>query len=144
MDKIKRLMNSSELKTSYLEELPKRNTLNFHYDDLSDTLMFLFVSPEQETIVHYLDRNVALLYRPDDNEIVGLQIEDFENEFVPTFSELKKVWCLSDFGFNDKNVWDLTIAAEKQKMIVALEIVKTKESLIGKPAKEFERVLQYA
>jgi len=144
MEKIKRLVESSDLKTNYLAALRNKQSLNFHYDDLSDTLMFLFTSPEEETIVHYLDRNVAILYRSNDKEIVGLQIEDFESEFIPTYSDLKEVWCLSDFGINNKNVWDLTIAAEEQKMIVALKIIKTKELLIGKPAKEFERVLQYA
>ncbi len=144
MDAIKRLVKTMDLKTNFLSDIKEKPNLIFHYDDLSDTLILLFISPDQETIVHYLDRNVAILYRPGDLEIVGLQIEDFDSEFVPMYSDLEKVWCLSDFGINDRNVWDLTLEAEQRKLILALQIVKEKEKIIGGSAKEFERVLEYA
>ncbi len=144
MDKIKQLIDTNQLKTSYLSTLEQQSKLFFHYDNLSDTLMILFISPENETIVHYLDRYVAILYTPEDHEIVGLQIEDFQSDFIPMYSELQRAWCLRDFVVDNENVWDLTIKIEEQQHIIALEIIKAKQTVIGKSAEEFERVLEYA
>lgn len=144
MDKIKQLINTDQLNTSYLSTLGPQSKLFFHFDESSDILMLLFVPPEKETIVHYLDRYVAILYTPENNEIVGIQIEDFQSDFVPMYSDLQKAWCLSNFVVGDENIWDLTIEIEERKHVVALEVIKAKQSIIGKPAEEFERVLEYA
>lgn len=144
MDTIKPLVDESQLKSNFLSSIGESIPLNLHYDDLSDTLMLLFVSPYIETIVHYLDRNVAILYREDDLEIVGLQIEGFQKEFIPKYTKLQKIWCLSDFGINDKNIWDLSIEVRERNLKVALEIIRVKENIIGRSAKAFEKVLEKA
>lgn len=144
MDKIKRLVDTNQLKTSYLSNIQRKSSPFFHYDNQSDTLMLLFISPENETIVHYVDRHVAILYTPENYEIVGLQIEDFQSDFMPMYSDLQKAWSLSDFIVNNENVWDLTLIIEERKLKIALEIIKAGQKAIGKPAEEFERVLEYA
>ncbi len=106
--------------------------------------MLLVTSPEIETVVHYIDRNVAVLYTPDNLEIVGLQIEDFESEFIPMYSSLQKIWSLRDTEIVRGNVWDLTVAVEEKKIKVALEVVKATKSVLGNPATELEKVLAYA
>ena len=144
MDKVRSLVNTNELKSDYLANLDYKINPIFHYDDLSDTFMFLFLPPDEETVVHPLDRHVALLYTPKDKEIVGFQIEDFESEFILMYNDLKNAWCLSDFDFEktNKNNWDLVLEAQKRNLKVALSILKMKEKLIGAAVKDFERVLE--
>ena len=142
MANIKRLVESNQLKTSYLSKIQHKGSFFFNFDDQSDILMLLFVSPKTKTIVHYVDRYVSILYTPDDFEIVGLQIEDFQSDFIPLYSELQKAWCLSNFVVNNENIWDLTLRVEERKLNVALQVIRAKHKVIGKPAKEFERVLE--
>ena len=99
MDAIKRLVSTDALKTNFLSQMAgKRTPLFLHYDEEADTLMLILGSPNVETVVHYVNDDVALLYTPDKLEIVGLQIEDFQSEFVPMYNSLQKVWKLSNLG----------------------------------------------
>jgi uncharacterized protein YuzE len=143
---INRLVETSSLKTTFLTKFAGRKVpLFFQYDDKADTLMLLFVPPTTETIVHYVNDDVAILYTPDKLEIVGLQIEDFESEFVPMFSALQKVWKLSDsIPIARGNVWDFTLAVERKQLNVANEVVKAARPVIGAPAKQIEKVLEVA
>ena len=122
----------------------KRAPLFFHYEEETDVFMLLLADPATETVVHYVDENVAILYIPDSYEIVGLQIEDFVNQFMPKFNSLQKAWKLSDLGIRPGNLWDLTLVVEEQKITLALEVLKAAEPLIGQPAKWIERALEYA
>ncbi|HOJ02294.1 MAG TPA: hypothetical protein PLL88_11835 [Anaerolineaceae bacterium] len=143
MDKIKQLVQTSQLKTNYLSNC-HQSKIFFHYDDLSDTFMLLFVPPDKETIVHYLDKYVAILYTPNDYEIVGLQVDYFQSDFIPMYEDLQREWCLSDFVVKDESFWDLTLSVESKKISIALGIIKAKQEVIGKPAEEFEKTLAYA
>src|ERR1700730_1814722 len=101
--------------------------------------MFQVVSLETETVVHYVDDHVALLYRADDLEIVGLQVEDFQHSFVPSHANVQRVWRLSDTGAKLENVGDMILvveAFERKKMTVAREVAKAAEPLVGEPAIE--------
>ena len=103
----------------------------FKYDDSFDALILLFVPPETETVVHYLDDSVALLVQPDDLEIVGLQIEDFEYDFLPKHEGVRKVWKLSDSDVSIENVDDLVFIAERKKKEVLEEVFKSTEDLFS-------------
>lgn len=146
MDAVKRLVPTKALKTSLLTNMVqrKRSPLFFHYDEETDVFMLLLADPETETVVHNVDENVAILYIPDNYEIVGLQIDDFVNTFMPKFNSLQKAWKLSEVGIRNGNLWDLTLAVEEQKVTVALEVIKAAEPLLGRPAHLLERVLEYA
>lgn len=122
----------------------KKSPLFFHYDDEMDVFMLLLADPNTETVVHYVDEHVAILYIPDTHEIVGLQIEDFVSQFMPKYISLQRAWKLSDAGIRRDNLWDLTLAVEEQKITVALEVLKATEPLIGQPAQWIERALEYA
>lgn len=144
MDTIQQLISTSELKTSYLETLiNKRPPLFLHYDKESDILLLLLVSPEIETIVHYIDRHVAVLYTTDELEIVGLQIEDFESEFVPMYGSLKKAWSIRNTEIKTGNVWDFSLAVQEKKIKVAVEVTKAVQPIIGLPALEIEKALEF-
>ncbi len=146
MDAIKRLVPTQALKTSLLSKMVerKRSPFFFHYDEETDVFMLLLAGPDTETVVHYVDENVAILYIHDNYEIIGLQIEDFVNKFMPKFNSLQKAWKLSDVGIRNDNLWDLTLAVEERKVTVALEVIKAAEPLIGQPAQLLERALEYA
>jgi len=146
MATVKGLINTSSLKTSFISGMfGTKVPLFFHYDDEADTLMLLLASPDTETVVHYVKDDIALLYTPDKLEIVGLQIEDFQAEFVPAYSALQKVWRLSNCGVEPHgNVWDLTLAMEEKKLNVAIEVIKATQPVIGSPAKKMERALEFA
>jgi len=45
------------------------------YNPVSDILLVMFVPLTVETVVHYINDYVGLLYKPDTMEVVGLQIE---------------------------------------------------------------------
>ncbi len=143
MDEIKRLVSTEDLRTTLLVRLAKEHhqSLFVKYDSASDTLIVLLVSPELETVVHYVDDHVALLYLPDTFEIVGLQVEDFEYSFVPQHEAVSRLWRLSDTGIKLDNFGDMILAVEKIKPAVAREVLKAAEAIVGEPAAELAALL---
>jgi hypothetical protein len=138
MADIQRLVNIDQLKTTHLLQA-KAGQLShyFHYDDVFDAVTILTVPPETETVVHYVDDQVALLYMPDTLEIVGLQIEDFEHSFLPRHDRVRRVWRLSDAtDFNLENVGDIVFAAEGKSREVTREIAS--EMAQGKQEKKVD------
>lgn len=145
MDAIKRLVETSSLKTSFLAQMGERKPQLFmNYNDESDILMLMVAPPDTETVVHYIDHNVAVLYTPDDLEIVGLQVEDFESEFLPLYDSLKKTWRLRDTEIKRGNIWDLTIAVEEKKVLFAIDVIKAAQPVLGRSADKLEKALAYA
>jgi hypothetical protein len=132
MDKTKNLVSTEDLRTTLIEQLAKegRQSLFVKYDSAFDALIVLIVSPELETVVHYVDDHVALLYLPDTLEIVGLQVEDFEHSFVPQHEALSRLWRLSDTGIKLDNFGDMILAVEKIRPAVAREVVKATEAIL--------------
>lgn len=134
MAPIKRLKRTNDLKVTRLIELAegKKQQIYMRYDDESDALLLLFVSPEIPTIVHYIDNHVALLYTSENNEVVGIQVDDFETSFIDEYVNVKKVWRLSDAceNLNIQNLGDLSIAFERQKPVMAREVAKITEDLL--------------
>jgi hypothetical protein len=89
----------NELKSNFWRDVSKRkNAPEMEYDSENDTFFFYFAYPGKDTIVtHYLDQNVALLFRVADNEIVGFCIEGFERSFASKYAN-KQAWQLSKTG----------------------------------------------
>jgi hypothetical protein len=143
MDETKHLVSTENLRTTLIEQLAKegRQSLFVKYDSAFDALIVLVVSPELETVVHYVDDHVALLYLPDTLEIVGLQVEDFEYSFVPQHEALSRLWRLSDTGIKLDNFGDMILAVEKIRPAVAREVVKATEAIVGEPAVELAALL---
>jgi len=137
-------MPTSKLKTSYLKKyslLPSH--LFVRYDPVFDALMILLVSPETETVVHYVDDHVGLLYLPETLEIVGLQVEAFEHKFLPAHNEVQRVWRLSD-TCDLEDAGDLILAVERQTPIIAREVAKAAESRLGLSGKAFTKAIEHA
>lgn len=132
MADLKPLIQTDQLKTNLLSRFAKNghNQIFVNYDDDFDALMILIVSPDTETVVHYLDDQVALLYEYETREIVGLQVEAFEKIFVPAHSAVERAWRLSDAtGSRLDNVGDLLLIVESRKPEVAREVVRAASDL---------------
>jgi hypothetical protein len=112
-----KLVETKELKTDYWEELVKQKGTKPipQYDDLLDTL-YIYFSPSEtgRIITHFLDANVALLYRYADKEIIGMRIDAFEKDFLPTVLETK-VWRLSSVGAELNGLCDIVFVVERVK-----------------------------
>jgi hypothetical protein len=132
MAPLKRLVETKSLNTSRLAELLKnKSAVYLNYDPAFDAVMLLFVSPDVETVVHYIDDQIALLYEPDSLEVVGIQIESFKRSFLLAHANVAKVWRLSDTGVSMKDLDDLIIGVEQRKPAVAREIVKVTQDTLG-------------
>ena len=84
------------------------------YDDVIDVLRLFFVDPGEVLVAtHYIDEFVGLLYTPENNEIVGMSIEDFEMSFVPRFAG-RPAWRLSDSGVQLNGVRDVVFGLQKE------------------------------
>ena len=140
---IEPLISTSELKTNLLtrlgKEKPRRIYIN--YDKVFDALMLLFVSPDTETVVHYVDDHVALLYQPETLEIVGLQVEAFEHRFLSAHENVQRVWRLRDAGITLEDFGDIVFAFERIKPNLAREVVKAAEDVLGEPGAELVAAL---
>ena len=134
MAAIERLKRTNDLKVSLLQNMAAGNqhVINMYYDSLADTLIFLFVSRDTPTIVHYIDEHVALLYQPGNNEVVGVQVEDFQASFVNEYVNVQKVWKLSESckDLNIQDLGDISIVFERQKPMVAREVARVTEDIL--------------
>lgn len=90
-----------------------QNPEDFFYNKELDALSLRIIPREEETIVHYIDEHVALLYQPGDCEIVGIRIEGFESSFLPKYTDLQKDWRLSANCEGLEDFGDMLITVKK-------------------------------
>jgi hypothetical protein len=135
-----RLVKTTQLKTNLLHKsaLQKSLQLSVDYDKDFDALYIRFVAPDPsvDTVVHFIDDHVAFLYRADDMEIVGLQVEDFELSFLPSHANVMRVWKASDAGITFEDLGDMMLEVGRRKPKVAREIVRATEDVLGEPGVE--------
>lgn len=111
---IERLVETTELRTSKWRQIIADRSFEpqLRYNEKTDALTLLLVPRNTPTIVHYIDDHVALLYIPENREVVGLRVESFRRSFLPKYADLQEEWRLSsncrleDFG-------DLIIMVQK-------------------------------
>ncbi len=72
------LVALSELRFNYLPA--EWRWCRGHYDVDADILMFTIMHEDRETVVHYLDEHVGLLYDPATKIVVGVQVEGLQKE----------------------------------------------------------------
>ena len=132
MDTIERLINTDDLITSRLiRNLDREQGKFMYYDPVSDILLLTIVPPTTESVVHYIDDHVALLYEPESLEVVGFQVEAFEHSFMPEHETLRAVWRLSDANVTLENIGDLIMVFERKKQIVAQELKNITRNLLS-------------
>ena len=142
---IPRLIDTSELKTALWHNAVKDDSshVSIYYNDRVDAITLLIVSPKVQNIVHYIDDHVALLYNPENNEIIGVRVESFQKSFLPKYAQLEKVWKLSESGVRVENFGDLIIAVKKyeeQRPLIANEISRITGRLVEREGIRLEPV----
>lgn len=82
---IERLVETTQLNTSRWRQIIAERVFEpqLRYSEKTDALTLLLVPRDTPTIVHYIDDHVALLYTPEDREVVGLRVESFRRSFLP-------------------------------------------------------------
>ena len=133
MEAIKRLVETRDLKLNRLAQIAQGRVVpaHFRYSRDVDMVLFLLVPPETETVAHYIDDHVALLYEPGSREVVGVQVEAFEFSFVREHGGVRKVWQLSDACKELSDFGDLLIKVEDWEPVVAKEVVMVADSILG-------------
>lgn len=126
MDTIKRLINTKTLQINrFVKALERGQSIFMYHDKISDMLILSVAPPTTETIVHYIDDHVGLLYDPSSYEVVGFQIEAFEHSFMPEHASMQQVWKISDATKRPQDMGELNIVFERQKKNVAWELKKS-------------------
>lgn len=140
MDTIRPLIRSDQLKTRYLAK-SKKPQITVKYDKNFDALLILFASDEEEFVAHYVDDRIALLYRSDNMEIIGLQIEDFQLDFLPAHENVARLWQLRGTGEQISDMGDIILYAENRLPKVAREVAKATKEVLGEPGDELVAAL---
>lgn len=139
MEDFESLISADELKWGYLLEAAKKPYgYKMRYDDQADMVMIIFTSPEQETVVFYVDNHVGLLVNPDTMDVVGFQIEAFRHSFLQNHDAVDRVWRMSDANIHSEDFPDFTLhfKDEKTERSVIREIIRATEAVVDEPAVE--------
>ena len=133
MNQIERLVTTTSLKTELLAgHIDRGQSLFMRYDKLSDDLILTIVPNTVETVVHYIDDHVALLYTAENMEVVGFQVEAFTHSFISNHSTLESAWKLSDSDARLSDVDDLIVVFERKKQVVARELKQIADNTLGR------------
>jgi len=129
---VTRLIETGELKTNLWSQLTLNNKEgpSFYYNDETDAFSLMLAPRSGRIITHYLDEHVALLYRHEDREVVGIRVESFERSFLPLYVELQKAWKLSDTRVELENLADLKLDFQIRVHKVARELSAITSSLV--------------
>jgi hypothetical protein len=109
------LVQNNQLKSNYWQKIEKENIKPiFQYDEILDTFFFYISLQEKERVIaHYIDEDVAFLYRHSDKEIVGMKIEYFKKSFLPKYAN--NTWKLSNTGIQLEGIRDFIFKVEAVK-----------------------------
>ncbi len=78
------LFDIRKIKTTLVSKAIKKEFkgANCEYDEYLDTAFVRFAEPSDDEFIYFLDRNMAIIVREIDNEIIGLMIEEYGSEFL--------------------------------------------------------------
>lgn len=113
------LVDIKSLKTNiWSESIEKNADLDVSYDKQNDTFTMIFTPCQGRILIRYVDYYVGLLFRYEDKEIIGIQIDTFTKGFFPSYAKENKSWCLSDTGIKTKNNDFILFCKIKNKQMV--------------------------
>lgn len=135
MAEIQNLISSGELKWDYLFNRVKKGAgFSMRYDDNADIFLLQFISPDQETVVYYVDGHVGLLIDPEAMNVVGIQVEAFKRSFLPAHDSVQRAWRLGESGLDVKDYGDLILVFDQTTKNMAREVIRATEDVVGEPA----------
>ena len=84
MDTLELLVHNDEIHCTYLNVAKAKEFRGsrLHYDKVIDTLIIRFALTDGDEFIHYLDKNLSVIIRESDYEVVGLMVEHFAKEFI--------------------------------------------------------------
>jgi len=108
---MKTYLESSDLKTNEWLRLGReeKKKPQISYDKYQDVL-YMYVVPIKKTeriLTFYIDRYAGLLFRAEDQEVIGICFEAFCRSFFP--AHINKRWSLKDTGVVLNGIRDLNI-----------------------------------
>jgi hypothetical protein len=132
METIQRLVETNELRTSLWAKHVEEDSIqpSLFYNPIVDALTLLIIHKKGRRIVNYVDDHVALLYTPDEKEVIGLRIEGFKRAFLPKYADLNEAWSLSNKGRNLQDLGDLMIIVHKREPVLVKELSRITESIV--------------
>jgi hypothetical protein len=121
---------------------------SIQYDEYVDMLVVYVVPPGlADTVVHYVDEFVGLIFTPENMEVVGFQVEAFKRGFLPTHASVSKSWKLSESGIKlgeDPELVDLMMFVEQRKVDVVRAVAKSVDDDLFGRARRKNREIAYA
>lgn len=126
----KHLVPKEQLKTSLLEQRAQQGAemiVYMDYDPLVDIWIIRFDWSNRETVVHYLNEYVGLIYYVDSLQIIGIQVENFESGVLNSHPEaIVSIQAWRDIskkfdGFKAVRAGDMPIAQLIQAIVTAKE-----------------------
>lgn len=108
---IQQLLETNKLSTEFLSTHRANWEISsfLDFDQIMDDLFLLFIDTKEEHIVHYIDDNVAVLYKPYTYDIIGIQIDSFQSEFSKTYNSKENEWKFINKGENKDTDWVLSL-----------------------------------
>lgn len=129
-----------QLKTNFWREADcRKKQPEIQYDMDADMLDLYFADPTDKPgpiIAHYLDQNVALLFRNSDLEIVGFSIEGVTRSFASSYGRTKP-WRLSRTGVKITGIIDAVMCVDVAKKTELAIPVRIQEEIQLKPEYAF-------
>jgi len=90
-------------------EQQKREPVS-EYDPELDIFCIYFVpaAGDEKILTHHVDRNVGLLFRQSDRQVIGMRIESYKASFIPKYGQ--KEWSLVNTGAYLRGIRDVKFA----------------------------------
>lgn len=129
MAAIKRIIQPSQFKVDLLNQFiaGKIAPKFVHYDVELDELFMVFQDKEIPNAAHPLDDFISLLFEPISMEVIGVQVDDFQGEFLSRCPTVRKVWKVNDCCDNFE---DIQRVYEKKEPQIAREVACVAEQLL--------------
>lgn len=139
---IKRLIDTISLRKNLLKKHTKHGGIIYvRFDKEFDAVFLMIVPPYVETVVHYMDENIGLLYEANKREVVGIQIEGFVKSFLPKHHELFQAWNLTNRGV-PQDLGETIVAMNEIKPKVVNAVFEASKPSIYKESADLTRSLR--
>ena len=144
MDELEPLVSIEELKANRLRiSKEKKEIFAIRYDDDLDTLILWLIEPREHTVVYFVDDYVGLIHEEESLEVIGVQIDDFAEGFLPQHEGVARAWQLSKASHEVNNFGDIILTFEKVKPKVAHEIMQATSEVVRPEAEALAEALDY-
>ena len=139
---IRYLVNTISLRNNLLKKHKKHGGIIYvRFDKEFDAIFLMIVPPDVETVVHYMDENIGLLYEANKREVVGIQIEGFVKSFLPKHRELFRDWNLTNRGV-PQDLGETIVAMNEIKPKVVNAVFEASKPSIYQESADLTRALQ--